>query len=90
MTGDSVCISGKVYLNLTVTASHVNSSNTVRLGVTRGEFMTEYINDLGGFRFSFEGLFEKMTFYWQDVSTGLVDVMFFGQKSWGSGHTTRC
>ena len=85
MAGNSVCIFGKVYVNLAGTISLANSNEAIRLGMTRGQFMTEYFNDSGGFRFSFEGLLEKMTFSWQDVSTRSDDVMFFGQKFTG-GH----
>ena len=83
VAGDSVRIFGKVYVNLAGTVSLANSNEAIRLGMTRGQFMTEYFNDSGGFRFSFEGSLEKMRFSWQGVSTRSDDVMFFGQKFTG-------
>ena len=88
VAGDYVRISRKVYINLAGTISLANPNEAICLGMTRGQFMTEYFNDSGGFRFSFEGSLEKMRFSWQGVSTRSDDVMFFGQKFTGGGVRT--
>ena len=80
VTGDMVRISGRLYYNLLGCVSVAASNDAVRLGMSVGQFDTEYFNDSGGFVFSFDESVHKLTFSWQDVVEHSADVMFYGRR----------
>ena len=80
VAGDMVRISGRLYYNLLGCVSVAASNDAVRLGMSVGQFDTEYFNDSGGFVFSFDESVHKLTFSWRDVVEHSADVMFYGRR----------
>ena len=77
---DFLCIKGRVDL--------ANSNEMLRLGMSRGNFEKEYINNGLGFSIGFECTTKTLTFSWQNVVLRCDEVMFFGRKFGGGGLMT--
>jgi len=78
--GDTVRISGRIFLCMTGEIVRCTQNEALRLGMSRGSFLKEYDNEGGYVAVEFEGTNDKMTFSWQEVVTRAKDLMFFGRR----------
>ncbi len=59
------------------------ANKMLRLGMNRGNFKKEYVNNRLGFSIGFKGKEKTLTFSWQNAVLRFEEVLFFGKKFLG-------